>query len=134
MAVLLSKAIRGSLHLCCYFLNGRLNTEGIGLHRWPGYPALLTIHFWNWTPEHTVDFRKVCVIYNEGILHILSDIMPEYGMEMKSLALAPNYIPGKFQVTLSSLMGLWLAFCVHYLFWILESKHCVLKVSASRCY
>lgn len=44
-------------------------------------------------------------------------------MEMKSLSLARSYVPGKFQVTLSSLVVLWFAFCFHYLFWIPESKH-----------
>lgn len=59
------------------------------------------------------------------------DIMPDCGMEMKSLALTHNYVPGKFQVTLSSLVVRWFAFCFHYLFLDSESKH-ISKGSACR--
>lgn len=57
------------------FFNGYINisTEEIGLYHWPEYLFLLTIYFWNWTSEHTVDFRKTCAdVIIIGDLQVLS--------------------------------------------------------------
>lgn len=54
---------------------------------------------------------KVCVIYNDARpANCTWDIMPENRMEIKSLALAHNYEPGKFQVTRPFLVLLWFEF------------------------
>lgn len=85
--------------------NGYINTGGIGLCHRPTYLLLLATYFWNQISEHTMDFRKVCVMYiDRRPAYSLWDVMPEYWMKIKSLGSTCNYVPEKFQVTQSWLV------------------------------